>query len=304
MMEVIRMTPGPGFSLRHLLLYYVNRLVPLYSIRRVIAYAVARRIGTRRRGAPLSDVLAPAVDQLRERGCARLAPLFTAAQLEDILEHLRRSEVVADGLVASSSAASQKTRIASYSLRTILTCPHILAAINSDAILDLGERYLGCRPTISGVRIDKSFPTVDERPEYVQCFHRDYDDWRFFKLFVYLSDVDEHNGPHEFVARSHVKSGRILATPYTVDDIRRVYGPDSVEQVTGLRGTTFLVDTWGIHRGAVPQRRERMLLQVQYSLLPVYKFRYRPLTDAQVHQQQLDRYTNRLLIKPIDAPRR
>jgi hypothetical protein len=304
MMEVIRMRPGPGFSVRHFFLYYLNRLIPLYSIRRLIAYTVARSIGTRHRNTPLSDVLASAVNQLRERGCTRLAPLFTATQLEDILEHLHRSEAVAGGLVALKGAPSHQTRIASYSLRTILTCPHILAAINSQAILDLGEHYLGCRPTISGVRIDRSFSTFDEQPEYVQCFHRDYDDWRFFKLFVYLSDVDEQAGPHEFVAQSHVRSGRIFATPYTVEDVRRGYGPHSIEQVIGLRGTTFLVDTWGIHRGAVPQGRERTMLQAQYSLLPVYKFRYRPLTDVQEQEQQLDRYTNRLLIEPVNTLRR
>jgi hypothetical protein len=296
MMEVIRMRPGPGFSLRHLFLYYVNRLIPQYSLRRLIAHVVAKIVGAHHSNAPLSDECTRAVNELRARGCAALSPLFTSAQLEDILEYLRHNEVVTCGSVtALPNDPSHKARIASYALPTVLRCPHILAAINSTAILHLGERYLGCRPTISSVRIDKSLPTLDGRPEDVQRFHRDYDDWRFFKLFVYLSDVDEHAGPHEFVTQSHVTSGRLLATPYNVDDIRRVYGPDSIQQMIGRRGTTFLVDTWGIHRGAVPRRGERLLLQVQYSLLPVYKFRYRPLTDV---QQQLDRYTNRLLIRP------
>jgi hypothetical protein len=128
----------------------------------------------------------------------------------------------------------------------------------------------------------------------VQCFHRDPDDWRFFKLFVYLTDVDDHSGPHEFIAGSHRSSGRIFSKPYTEEEVERVYGQKRIIKIVGPKGTTFVADTWGVHRGQVPTTQPRLLLQVQYSILPILKYNYRPVPIP--NAELFDRYTNRLLV--------
>jgi hypothetical protein len=64
--------------------------------------------------------------------------------------------------------------------------------------------------------------------------------------------------------------------------------------VTGPRGTTFMVDTWGVHKGNIPVNRARLLLQVQYSILPIANFDYRPVSFAAASPH--DRYTNRLIL--------
>ena len=55
------------------------------------------------------------------------------------------------------------------------------------------------------------------------------------------------------------------------------------------------MDTRGIHKGMAPTGRPRLLLQIQYSLLPVYMYRYeKPRRTA---PEQLDRYINRLFVR-------
>ena len=187
------------------------------------------------------------------------------------------------------------TRTAAYPLERVLDCPAVLDAVNDPAVLGLAGRYLGCTATLSSLGIRWSFPTRADA-EDTQLFHRDPDDWRFLKMFIYLTDVDEDAGPHVFVAGSHRTAGRLRARPYDTAEIERRYGRDAVWTITGPRGTAFIADTYGIHRGAVPLARPRLILQVQYSLLPVFSLLYRPV--AAEARPGLDPYVNRLLLSP------
>ena len=77
-----------------------------------------------------------------------------------------------------------------------------------------------------------------------QMFHFDYDSFNFLKVFIYLSDVDESNGPHSVVKYSHNPFPANLIdhiSPYCrLDDhvIRQVYG-SSNERIMGKRGQYF-----------------------------------------------------------------
>ena len=181
----------------------------------------------------------------------------------------------------------------------VLACPSVLDLVNHPAVLRLAARYLGCTATLSSLGIRWSFPARAGAVD-TQLFHRDPDDWRFLKLFVYLTDVDADAGPHVFVAGSHRTAGRLRARPYETDEIERRYGRDALLTLTGPRGTSFVADTYGIHRGAVPLARPRLILQAQYSLLPVFSLLYRPMPAEP--RPGLDPYVSRLLISPPAKP--
>jgi hypothetical protein len=232
---------------------------------------------------------------LQQKGWGFLEPLLSPPQITDILAFLEKKKVIEGNRSFFLTQAPDDVRLASYSLADLLACPHILPLINNAAVLQIARAYLGCRPTISSVGLTWSFPShaAAQRAD-AQYFHRDADDWRFLKLFVYLTDVDEQSGPHEFVTASHHSSGRIFSKPYTDEELERSYGRHSMVKITGPKGTTFIEDTWGLHKGHVPISRPRLLLQVEYSVLPVMKWDYFPVPV--LGAQLLDRYTNRLLI--------
>jgi len=118
-----------------------------------------------------------------------------------------------------------------------------------------------------------------------QLYHRDGDDYRFCKLFVQLTDVDEDGGPHTFVEGSHdwntVRALRekwsggpvefnewYFGTLRKADDkVERVFGRKGVK-LTGPAGTRFLVDTSGIHKGTPPVKADRLMAQVLYGVTP------------------------------------
>jgi hypothetical protein len=184
--------------------------------------------------------------------------------------------------------------MAAYPLSTLLDCQVVRDFANSPVLLTIARNYLGCTPTISSIGVRWSFPKPS-RLDGTQIFHRDVDDWRFMKAFIYLTDVDHESGPHRYVKRTHCTSSRLRALPYSSVQLEQEYGAETIETVVGPRGTTFLADTFGIHCGMPPLTRPRLILQVQYSVLPIYAFRYDPL-KLPISSGE-NRYVNRLLLQ-------
>lgn len=289
---------GSGFSLPHFLLYYSMRLVPYAAPRRIVASALAGGISMCRRlsrfeppGAPPASEAALAA--LRRCGIASLDPLLSVRQIEEIRAYLADQRVVSGDRSFFAAQAPEGIARAAYPLETVLACPHVLETINRTDCLALARAYLGCTPTASLVGIAWSFAAQGGYSD-VQCFHRDPDDWRFLKLFVHLSDVGAANGPHEYVERTHLTSGEFRTRLYPDEEVEARYGKHRIRQVLGPAGTSFAADTWGVHKGGVPRCGRRLMLQFQYSILPVAKFAYAPRKVSRA--AGFDRYTNRLLV--------
>src|SRR4030095_11985620 len=183
--------------------------------------------------------------------------------------------------------------MADYQLETVLNCPHILAVANSDFLIRTATQYLGCLPTISTLRIWWSFP--GSRRENIHSFHRDWDDWRCVKLFVYLTDVDETSGPHHFVRGSHRTQLELFRRPHEAETLEKAFGRDAIRPVTGAAGTAFLENSIGIHAGPIPISQPRLVLQVGYTLLPRFEMLYNPIEIES--RPAIDNYINRLYVR-------
>lgn len=282
MIPQAQLRPGKDFVPTQAAGYYVQRLVTNLTARRCIIGALATgvrlRHGTLATGqeADLRDV----VSELRQDGIAMLPDLFSASQLSDVVDHFR-----------SQPLAHRTKTTAAYSLESIVACPGLMEAVNRPDILRLASAFIGCKPTLQALGVRWSYP--GKASADVQSFHRDPDDWRFLKLFVYLTDVDEESGPHVYVAGTHRTRRPWQARTYAQSEIENRYGA-KVRAILGATGTTFAADTNGIHAGIPPKRTPRLLLQAQYSILPNYALRYRPVADRT--HPGLDPYVNRLMV--------
>lgn len=292
--EYARLRPGPGFAPVQALLYYVQRLATPYWLRAGLSRVIARFLAARHPSLVSSDAgRSGLAGDLRSNGLVSLPSLVTPEWADKVLAYLQGKEVVVQGRAVPLDRVSPEVTIADYSLITVLSCPLIMALINDPEVLSLASAYLGCCPTLSSVGLRWSFPSRS-RASDVQRFHRDPDDWRFVKLFVYLTEVDENSGPHVYVQGSHRTDVELRARSYDLARIEKAFGPDAVQTVTGPRGTAFMADTAGIHMGRPPSDRPRLMLVAQYSLLPVFAFKYHPL-DLRP-RPAVDPYVNRLLI--------
>lgn len=297
-MEFAQLAPGRAFTPLHSLLYYTQRIVTPRRLRHALADGLSRYVTTRH-GALKQGAHAlheQNIDRLRRDGYAPLGRLLEAAQLGQILAYLRDKPLHARGKRLPPFFAEQPApdvRMAEYALADIIACPHLLEFANHPGLLRLAADYIGCKPTISAIGLRWSFPS-EGKGIGLQAFHRDADDWRFIKVFVYLTDVDESAGPHVYVQGTHLEACGLRLKDYSDEEIVNTYGGARIISVTGPAGTAFTVNTHGIHKGMLPSGRPRLLLQIQYSLLPVYLYRYRPVASDRAGG--VDPYINRLFV--------
>jgi hypothetical protein len=273
--------------------YYVQRVVTSRLVRAIATRATVALLGARHGRALPSGAGSAALDKMRAQGHVRLGRLLSDAQCAEVVAWLRTREMVGargDRRVFRLDALPPGARIADHPPADVVACPHILALANHPAVLDVATGYLGYRPTITQLGLRWSFPGAGIDVG-VQGFHRDSEPGSI-KMMVYLTDVDLGSGPHCYVPGTHRDRMPLRLHRYADADIERDHGGGDI--VTGAAGTAFMIDTRGIHKGTPPLRQARLVLMVQYSLLPCLIYDYAPLPYA--GPAQFDPYINRLMI--------
>lgn len=134
----------------------------------------------------------------------------------------------------------------------------------------IANSYLGLHARLRAIHLWLNRPTENE-PASTQLWHRDGDDLSNLKIFTYLTDVGQDNGPFAFVPGSQVL-GRRQITPEcselgrSTDTQMRQVVPDSDWRVcTGRAGSVIFADTSGYHKGVKPVEDKRVMLMVHYT---------------------------------------
>lgn len=197
------------------------------------------------------------------------------------------------GEFRAPGAAPTETHVANFRDDVLVNAPHALEFANDPAVLAAVGTMLGCKPTIALLSAWWSMPSANGA-EHAELFHRDIDDYRFVKLFIYLTDVDEDSGPHGFMKGSQNVERHMIAGSRIPDaDVMEAFGAENLMRFTGGPGTRFLENTYGVHRGFPPKSKPRLIFQVLYTQRPVIYSPKHPLAKA---RDELDTFTNRLYL--------
>ena len=148
--------------------------------------------------------------------------------------------------------------------------PVIQRLLADSSLRELARRYLGCEPVNDLVAMWWSTAfSCEASSEVAQLYHFDMDRPQFLKLFFYLTDVSEENGPHCYIRGSHRERPPSLWRDGRHGDgeILAQYGSESEVEITAPRGTAlwFAVDTSGFHKGKPLRAGHRLILQFQYT---------------------------------------
>lgn len=287
---------------------------------RWIAFQAQRRI----RGPQLRDRIATAVSQfhptqshasqlnaasaaaLDRDGLCLLGQLLDGKAVAAVAAWLQ-SKPVADfyrsgeaSYLPLSDARHPESHVANHALEDVLEAPSLLSLANRPDVLALVEAHLGCKPTITSLSAWWSYPT-GVGPQHAEMFHRDVDDWRFIKLFVYLTDVGEHQGPHAYIAGSARRSELREIRRLTDEEVHATFGIENERIMIGAAGSGFLEDTSGVHKGTPPREGVRLLFQAVYGLTALPYVPRRPVAERAAleahHGCAFDSYINRHFLR-------
>ncbi len=275
-------------------LYGAQRLCTWYPLRRALSSVVAATRPSH--VTDEHDVSASLAEKLDQNGIAMLPGFVSLDVIDRIRTHLRGARLSErfppKRRDFTLESVPENVHVAEYDTDDILRCPEVIALANHSTLINTAARYLCCKPTISNISIWWSLP-ADGTAQEAENYHRDVDEWRFVKFFLYMTDVDESGGPHCFVRGSHRSSRFLRIRRIRDEEVIAAFSPNDLLQIRGRAGDAFLEDTFGLHKGQPPTGRLRLLLQFEYSINPIAVYDYSakiPLPGSPV----IDGYTNRL----------
>lgn len=218
-----------------------------------------------------SPVIDRAAAELKSQGYSMVSELIPAAAVKSLRDYFSTQPVTDPyrpelGSFVPPDNVPPNTHVAFFPNELIARAPAIYDIVNNPVILAAVARTLGGKPTIGYMAIWWSLPRQDGKPQQAENYHRDVDDWRFVKLFVYLTDVDNESGPHTYVPGSHNTDKLATIRRYDEEEVYAAFGPDCEKRFIGPAGTAFLENTYGFHRGFPPKSRPRLAIGVTYCI--------------------------------------
>lgn len=149
-----------------------------------------------------------------------------------------------------------------------------LRACLSRRLLDVANTYLGLWSKLEYVDLWYSVPQPEGAERVAsQRWHRDFNDRKLVKVFLYLVDVDTDTGPFQYAAGSAPGGPYGDAWPWRPlgenyppeEELERRIPPEAIHTFTGPRGTLLFCNTAGFHRGGFATARPRVLATATYS---------------------------------------
>lgn len=122
--------------------------------------------------------------------------------------------------------------------------PEIFFLGLSEKILSLVETYIGMPAAYHGVALRLSL--TDGLQAGPRVWHKDAEDFRVFRMVIYLNDVTDGGGPFEYIPRFYglsYKAFRGIESNITAETMLKVVPQDLPQQVYGKAGTVIICDT-------------------------------------------------------------
>lgn len=141
-------------------------------------------------------------------------------------------------------------------------------------IREIADAYAGLRTELKFYNVWHTFKIQGE-PRRSQLWHQDPEDYYIFRMFVYMTDVDEGAGPLTYVRGSHPKGEKInpehflepghKAKRSTDEQMKKAASENRWVRATGPAGTIIFADTRGYHKGGLARTSDRIMYNAMYT---------------------------------------
>lgn len=211
--------------------------------------------------------------QLHEQGVTTPFTLESIKKNKQIfVEYFKKQRIFDDKNPEKKYFLNEKhedLKVGYFEYSTTARCPYIFDVVNDPYIVQTLSAYFECPYKLDYISAWWSFKNSSKnREEKTQYFHRDIDNFNFIKLFLYLTDVDEFSGPHQYIKFTHKKSlGEKISTKIVDFDKLQINVNDDMYIFQGKAGSVLLENTFGLHRAKKPENKDRLMIAMSFSLV-------------------------------------
>lgn len=192
----------------------------------------------------------------------QLLPQVDFSRVQTEVAHLLKTPLLQEQIQSRQSRFGDKWYVIRGfgSLKTYELPASFAELFLHQKILNIANSYTGLFCRLNYADMWHNLATnPDERSISSEYWHRDHEDWRMIKIFIYLSHVTHESGPFHYLRGSHSKGEyrSVLAPPPGIGDDHYPSEESLWQQIpkgrqivcTGQAGTIVICDASGLHKG-------------------------------------------------------
>ena len=156
-----------------------------------------------------------------------------------------------------------------------MRCKSISLVAADPKLLEIATGYLGFVPTKANTRLwwsikEEGLDDIGELKKLyhkVDMFHYDYG-YQYIYVYFYLTPTNANSGAHVVIKNTHKKKyfRQLFSSRYHSDgSVVRTFPKHSWTIVEGGVGDGFIEDPNCLHKGMMPKKKDRLILQVRYT---------------------------------------
>jgi hypothetical protein len=164
-----------------------------------------------------------------------------------------------------------ESNIYKYKYEDLINNKFVQRIIADPVLINIARNYFNSEPVFDFVSMWWTTDYEKKVEDAAQEYHFDCDRVKWLKVFFYINDVTEENGPHCYIKSSHKigsKPQEILSKGYVrIQDsiLKECYSKDNFIEATGESGTILIGDTSCWHKGKPISKGSRLLLQLEFT---------------------------------------
>lgn len=201
---------------------------------------------------------------LKKNSYTLIDNIFNNSEIREIKSYLASLE---DFCELTEKSTGEKMSMKYYKTEDLINHDLILKGANNPKLINILNGYFNGAYKLDWIWSWWSFADLNDSVG-PQLFHRDYETMNFLKVFVYLTDVENDDGSHQIVKGSHNINKFYKIERFTDKDILSEFGAENIININGNQGTSFIANTFAIHKGFKPKNKDRLVLVFLYSAIP------------------------------------
>ena len=155
-----------------------------------------------------------------------------------------------------------------FKTEDLVKSEEILNVVNNEDLIKILNNYFQANFKLDWIWSWNSYVENNNQPIGPQLFHRDYETLNFLKLFIYLSDVEGLDGSHQLIKNTDKIDQCYKIKRYSDDEIFSKFRNNDCVTIDGKTGKNFLVNSFALHRGLKPLKKDRLILCYLFSVYP------------------------------------
>ena len=158
-----------------------------------------------------------------------------------------------------------------YHANDLLKVNSVQKILSNNVIKNIASNYLDAEPILYNINCWYSFPSILPDSNAAQLWHFDMDRPKWLKLFFYISDCNENNGPHCYIKGTNRNNNipfKIRKLGYSrIHDqiINNEYHKNDLMEFNFNEGDLIFEDTRGLHKGKQLKSDFRLMFQIEYT---------------------------------------